>query len=93
MNQGGSIKNKRVNPDLQAERDKIAFDRDEMSNFFFGEDLERIAGKFATDIEKYPELKTDFSWFDMTREEKMAVWFKRYSKVAEIDFEKYFPAG
>jgi hypothetical protein len=38
---------------------------------------------------KHPELINDFSWFDMTREEKMENWLERYNRVAAIDRDKY----
>jgi hypothetical protein len=36
---GGSIKRGIVNPDLQAERDACAFDKDELQSFIFGEEI------------------------------------------------------
>jgi len=45
---------------------------------------------FREDIEKYPELKSDFSWYDMTREEKMEHWWRRNNMVAKIDRKRYF---
>jgi hypothetical protein len=45
---------------------------------------------YYADLQKYPELKTDFSWYDMTREEKMEYWWKRNNMVAKIDRKRYF---
>ena len=89
VNLGGSIKNKVVNPDLEEERAKLAFDRQEMASFVYTEDIHEPATEFGKDIVKYPELKTDFSWFEMNREEKMEYWLKKVNRLSEIDREKY----
>ena len=31
----------------------------------------------------------DFSWYEMTREEKMEMWIKKYNLLASIDRDKY----
>jgi acyl-CoA oxidase len=45
---------------------------------------------YYEDAKKYPELKSDFDYYEMTREEKMEHWIKRYNIVAKIDRERYY---
>ena len=35
-------------------------------------------------------MRSDFSYYDMTREEKMEHWWKRYNFVANLDRKRYF---
>ena len=42
------------------------------------------------DIYENPDMMSNFKWYDMTREEKMEHWWKRYNLVANIDRKKYF---
>ena len=58
-----------TNPDLQEERDKCTFDKFELDRFLVGDRVNNIFKKHNEDIEKHPELISDFSWYDMTREE------------------------
>ena len=66
---GGSINRKIVNPDLQEERDKGLFDAEELANFFYGEERNKLANAFLDDIIAHPEWKSSFNYYDMTREE------------------------
>ena len=84
-----SIKNKIVNPDPQEERDKIAFNESEMTEFLFGKDRLEVLARVVSDQKKYPEIKTGFEWYEMTREEKMEDWLKKYNRMAAIDRDFY----
>jgi hypothetical protein len=67
-NMGGSIKNKIVNPDLLEERKNLSFDAEEMEEFFMGKEwIDRVL-PYLDDIHDHPEMKSDFSWYGMTRE-------------------------
>ena len=46
--------------------------------------------RLYTDMIKHPELKSDFSWYDMTREEKMKHWWQKMNVLAKIDRKFYF---
>jgi len=84
-----SIKNKIVNPDLQEERDKICFDEAEMTDFMFGEERLAYLDKVVRDQKLHPEIKTGFEWYEMTREEKMEDWMKKFNRMAAIDRDFY----
>ena len=88
-NMGGSIKNKIVNPDLLEERAKKAFDAEELEEFFLGTEYIDNLQNCIDDLVKYPGLNSDFTWYDLSREEKMEHWWKRYNMAAEIDRKKY----
>ena len=60
-----------------------------MEEFFFSKEVVDLQKEFHQDMLKHPELINDFSWFDMTREEKMENWLERYNRVAAIDRDKY----
>jgi acyl-CoA oxidase len=75
---GGSIKRGIVNPDLLEERAKCTFDQSELERFLIGEDVIAQTKYMAQMIDKYPSLKSDFDYFEMSREEKMAEWWRRF---------------
>ena len=90
VNLGGSIKNKITNPDLLEERNKVTFDRDECMTFMMGDDWISDFADFQQDIKDHPELCPDFSYYDMTREEKIEQWWIRYNRLSAINKERYF---
>jgi hypothetical protein len=81
----GSASKQIVNPDLVAEREKLAFDRDGMSLFVFGKDTLDTLSWWYSHVEKNEMMQFKFDWFDMTREEKMEHWMKIYNKACELD--------
>lgn len=89
MNFGGSIKNKVTNPDLLDERAKCIFNQREMEEFLFSKEVAEYSDDVLVDQKKHPELCNDFSWYDMTREEKQANWLRRYNILSNMDREKY----
>jgi len=89
-NMGGSMKNKITNPDLLDERAKKVFDAEELEQFFLGNEWLDNLQPFYSDIEANPSMKSTFTWYDMTREEKMEHWWKRYNFVAHLDRKKYY---
>ncbi len=64
------MKSKFFNPDLEAERKRIAFDQPEMERFIMGEqtvaDIEEL-NAFLT--RSHGEMGTDLNFYEMTREE------------------------
>lgn len=90
LNLGGSIKNKITNIDLLEERNNVTFDRDECMEFLLGSELVNIFKDFYQDIKEHPEICSGFDFYDMTREEKLEHWWKRYNILASINKERYF---
>jgi len=86
---GGSIKHQRYNPDLEEEREKQAFDKEELKVFYFGQDILNELEYFTEDVNKNPELKSSFEYYDMSRQEKMEHWWKKYNVIARINRDKY----
>ena len=88
-NLSGSIKDKRVAPDLVKERNQCNFDQDEMKTIFF----HGLYPKFKEDMDamvKYPELANSHEFYEMTPGEKIYHKFKQCKKMYEIDPQKYF---
>jgi len=44
---------------------------------------------FIKDVNENPELKSGFEYYDMSREEKMEHWWKKYNVIARINRDKY----
>jgi hypothetical protein len=65
---GGSMKRQVINPDLQEERDKCIFDQRELERFIVGDKKIAVMKKVSDDVRKHPELKSDFSWYDMSKQ-------------------------
>ena len=82
---GGSVKRDIVNPDLLEERQKLTFDQKELELFLLGENMVKEIEDMANFMKKHPEAGDDFSYYDMTREEKMEHWWKRFKIVMEDD--------
>jgi hypothetical protein len=72
------------------ERNFDSFDRKEMEVFLYTQkQLDRFK-QAHKDIQDHPELKPTFEMYDMTREEKMEMVWKRNNIVASIDRKRYF---
>ena len=78
---GGSIKRNIVNPDLIEERAKLAFDQKELELFMFGKGMIDEVQDMVNFMDKHPEAGDDFTYYEMTREQKMEHWWKRFSIV------------
>ena len=64
---GGSIKRGIVNPNLIEERKNKNFDAEEAFVFLVGEDVRNQVKKMTELRKKYPQLESDFSYFEMNR--------------------------
>lgn len=64
----GSIREKKVNPDLQEEREKCNFDQKELTKVIYGPDWEQHE-VFKSKIASNPELQQSFDFYDLSREE------------------------
>jgi hypothetical protein len=62
----------------------------EFERFMIGTLAYTAKKKVAADVKKYPELKSDFSYYDMTRVEKQEAWLTRYNHLKRIDKDFYF---
>ena len=67
-----------MNPDLAEERAHCDFDQRELAECCQGPELTRFIEELARVIEQQPEMQSGFDYYEMTRQEKMAVWWKRY---------------
>ena len=76
---GGSIDRGITNPDLIEEREKCTFDQVELEKHLLGDLTYEYFSKRDELIQKYPGLKTTPGYSEMTREEKMEDWWRRYS--------------
>jgi hypothetical protein len=61
-----------------------------MEVMFIGQKNIDMMKPFYEDAKNHPELLSDFSYYEMTREEKMEHWMKRYNIVAKIDRQRYY---
>lgn len=88
---GGSIKRDIVNPDLLEERQKLTFDQKELELFIYGEQMVKDMQEMADFMKKHPEAGDDFNFYEMTRQEKMEHWWKRFQVVMDDDqYCKFF---
>jgi hypothetical protein len=74
----GSIREKKVNPDLQEERDKCNFDQKELTKIIYGNDIEfhNLYKRFTLENK---ELQTTPEFYEMTREEQMERSMRQFS--------------
>ena len=84
---GGSLKRGIVNPDLLEERAKCTFDQQELELFIHGKEMVSELESMVEFMKTHPELDDDFSFFEMSREEKMEHWWKRFNGIMKD--EKY----
>jgi len=74
----GSLKNKQVASCLQEERDKCAFDKDELATIIFGGAEDRKSWDFWLNlIDKHPEIANHHKFFEMSPDEKQQDLWKR----------------
>jgi hypothetical protein len=66
----GSIHERKVNPDLQEERDKCNFDQAELTKVIYGNNVV-LHKDFSAWVQKEPLLQAGPAFYDMTREEQM----------------------
>ena len=66
----GSIREKKVNPDLAEERSLKDFDQGELTRLIYGGNLERHL-EYKDMLEKHPVMQSKMEMYDMTREELM----------------------
>ena len=78
---GGSLKRKIVNPALIEERARCTFDREEAFRVAFPADQREEFTVYDTLIKKYPRLASGFEYYEMSREEKMTVWWDRFKVI------------
>ena len=84
------MRDQRVNPDLQEERDKCIFDQKEFIERIMDPVILDRINSYCDDIDKYPDLKFDHTYHDMTREEQIKAWWEKLALMYKIDKEKYF---
>ena len=85
----GSIKRKEVNPDLQEERDKLAFSKDDVEHCIMNMDALKYFKSLADDMRKYPDMAPSHKFFNMDRGEQMKYWWEKLNTMAKVDLEKY----
>lgn len=75
---GGSVKRGITNPDLIEERAKCDFDTREMVITLFGQELVDYIEDTSDFHGKHPQMLTTLDYYEMSRAEKMRVWWNRY---------------
>lgn len=90
LERSGSIRRKKVNPDLLAERDKLAFSKDDVEACIF--DLEAIAQfkRWSKYFKKHPAMMINHEFFDMTREEQMRCRWDNLALKYKVNREVFF---
>ena len=83
---GGSIKRKIVNPALVEERAKCSFDKNEAFRLAFPVEQREEFAIYDALVKKHPKLAATFEYYEMSREEKMTVWWDRF-KIIMADEE------
>jgi len=78
---GGSIRRKIVNPILVSERAKCSFNREEAFKTLFSPLMRDEFDIFNKIIKKHPQLRTELSFFEMNRIEKMTFWWDRMKTI------------
>ena len=89
LNLGGSEKRGIVNPDLQAERDRCAFDKDELEEFIWGEFVVQYMKERNKLFLEDPELKLPKNFHELTRAEMMETWWRFYYNLMKKDNGKW----
>lgn len=75
---GGSIKRKIVNPDLQAERDACAFDKNELEQFIWGKKVVNYLTERNKLFYEDPELQLPSNFTELSRAEAFEAFWKFY---------------
>ena len=86
---GGSVKRQTVNQDLQEERDKCNFDQSQLAEFLFGPQVITFVKKMHAIISTIPGITSSVEYFEMSRHDQMAEWWRRLRLVLESDDLKY----
>ena len=68
--QYGSLREKKVNGDLQEERDLLDFDQKELTHLIYGGMYERHV-EFKDMVANHPIMQAGIEFYEMTREEQM----------------------
>ena len=67
---GGSITDRRVNPDLAEEREKCNFDKKELKLVFGDTEMIDEIENHMRDFKNHPELLVDPNYMEMSREQQ-----------------------
>ena len=84
------MQDKRVNPDLLEERKKCNFDREELRQLCSDPEMSQQLHETMTVFANNPEFLFDHSFFEMSREEQMAEWWKKLLVAFKYDRNKFF---
>ena len=90
---GGSMKRKIVNPALLEERAKCTFDREEAYRVAYPAEQREEFAVYDALIKKYPNLASGFDYYEMSREEQLAVWWDRFRIIMADDEFRYLITG
>ena len=82
---GGRVKRGIVNPDLLEERAKCNFDQRELCNYMFGKELVDYIEKVSDYVTQHPEIQSGIDYYEMSRDEKFKVWWRRYRHIMESE--------
>ena len=89
MERTGSVKDKRVHPALQENRDRLDFDQEELVTLIassWGDPEQKLAlrEKINKITESEPILQNKPEWYGMSREDKFLDIYERIAKFREI---------
>lgn len=65
-----------VNPDLLEERQKCAFDQDELTRFIVGEDVVQEMHDLIDFIRKEPKMQVELKFLEEDRNQQMTHWWR-----------------
>ena len=78
----GSVREKKVNPDLAEERSLKDFDQGELTRLIYGSNFERHL-EYKDMLEKHPIMQSKMEMYDMTREEQMERSMKIFNYIVK----------
>ena len=87
---GGSIADKRVNPDLAEERAKCNFDKQELMQMCADPTMIESFHSTMKFFSEHPEFLFDHTYMEMSREEQMAEWWNKLLVAYKYDSERFF---
>jgi len=79
----GSIRERKVNPDLAEEREKCDFDTKELTKLFYGDSYE-IHRDFLDVVTTDKEMQSNLEFYEMTREEMLERSMKLVNHVVQV---------
>ena len=82
-----------MNPDLQEERDKCNFDQGQLAEFLFGPQVVAFVKKMNSIIKTIPSINSTVEYYEMSRHDQMAEWWRRIRLVMESDNLRYAITG